>query len=107
MELLLNESSRIEVCAIIDYLTVLDVTDAAVEWKIKEVYREVIFQKMINRWCTMFPNGRTDLNNDACQRWSVIDGDTINTVYWLFLGILKLVQRYNKCFYVLGDYVEK
>ncbi len=62
-------------------LAALGPTGAIIEWKIKEIYGEEIFQQMINRWRTIFLDGHTDLNYSvSAGRTSVIDKDVINTV---------------------------
>ncbi len=45
----MNMLSKIEVCIVICYLKVLGLTGAAIKWKIKEGYGEVISRQMINR----------------------------------------------------------
>ncbi len=84
MELPLSVSLKIEVRAVICYLTVLGLTRASIEQKIKEGYSEVISQQMINIWCTMFPDSCTDLDDNVrAGRPSITDEDAMNTVCWL------------------------
>ncbi len=76
--------SKIKVCAVIRYLTVLCLTSAAIKQKIKEVYGDVISRQTIDRWRIMFLDGRADLNDDVhVGQTSVIDKDMINAVSWL------------------------
>ncbi len=55
---------------VIRYLTALGLTGATIEWKIKEVHREMISWQMIYRWRTMFLDSCTanwdfKLSNEA------------------------------------------
>ncbi len=71
--------SKIDVCMLIRYLTALSVTGATIEWKIREVYSNVLSRQMINE-CTMFLHCCIDLNVHAGQP-SDINEDAINTVH--------------------------
>ncbi len=82
----------------IHYLTVVGLTGAAIKWKIKKVYNEVISGQMINRWRTMILDGRADLNDGIhAVRSNFIDKTQLNC--WLLEQDLQLsVSEIEKYF---------
>ncbi len=82
----------------------------------------LILKLLADFWCNIFPYAFIllllvpELHKEICGHCFHLDEALQNFVYDYFqkmdatfyrLGILKLVQRYNECFDVFGDYVQK
>ncbi|MEX5543814.1 hypothetical protein, partial [Pseudomonas poae] len=97
--------------SVIRFLSARNLPAAEIHRQICEVYDDTVMsESKVHKWVRQFKDGRDNIHDeDRSGRPSLITDDLVASVEARIReeGILKLVQRYDKCLNKLGNYVEK